>query len=48
MDPEGVTALGPMALTCLAIEAGFSVDVESEYMPASLLARDWVGEFPTS
>ncbi|MFJ8672610.1 immunity 49 family protein [Streptomyces sp. NPDC093589] len=48
LEPEGVTALGPMAVTCLAIEAGFDIDVESEYLPACLLARDWVGEFPTS
>ncbi|WP_420823792.1 Imm49 family immunity protein [Streptomyces torulosus] len=40
-------ALGPLALACLAYDGGMAVEVESEYLPAHLLRRDWLGEFPT-
>lgn len=44
---EGYLALGPLAITCLAYDAGFPIEVESEYLPAYLLNRSWVGEFET-
>ncbi|OKJ76193.1 hypothetical protein AMK30_08125 [Streptomyces sp. CB02460] len=44
---EGYLALGPLAITCLAFDAGFPIEVESDYLPAHLLHRAWVGEFPT-
>ncbi|WP_259294349.1 immunity 49 family protein [Streptomyces resistomycificus] len=44
---EGYLALGPLAIACLAHDAGFPIDVESDYIPSQLLNRAWVGEFPT-
>ncbi|MGW3421326.1 immunity 49 family protein [Streptomyces phaeochromogenes] len=44
---EGYLALGPLAVTCLAYDAGFPIDVESDYIPSELLNRAWLGEFPT-
>ncbi|MFJ2202161.1 immunity 49 family protein [Streptomyces violaceusniger] len=46
-DSEGCLALGPLAITCLAYDAGFPIEVESDYLPKHLLQRDWLGEFPT-
>ncbi|WP_446225819.1 immunity 49 family protein [Nocardia sp. IBHARD005] len=43
----GNLALGPLAMTCLAIDAGFPIDVESEYIPSSFVNREWLGAFPT-
>ncbi|MFD0353052.1 immunity 49 family protein [Streptomyces sp. NPDC127110] len=40
-------ALGPLAMACLARDAGFPLTVESEYLPKHLIARSWVGEFDT-
>ncbi|MEV6678670.1 immunity 49 family protein [Streptomyces erythrochromogenes] len=44
-DARGLVAVGPLAMACLAYDAGFPVDVESEYLPAALLRRDWCGDF---
>lgn len=44
---EGYLALGPLAITCLAYDAGFPINVESDYIPSELLTRAWLGEFPT-
>ncbi|MFD8826973.1 immunity 49 family protein [Streptomyces sp. NPDC059605] len=46
-DIAGFLALGPLAVACLAYDAGFPVEVESEYLPVRLLDRSWVGEFDT-
>lgn len=46
-DPTGFVALGPLAIASLAYDAGFPVEVESEYLPRCLLERSWYGEFPT-
>ncbi|MFE2929041.1 immunity 49 family protein [Streptomyces sp. NPDC059278] len=46
-DIAGFLALGPLAIACLAYDAGFPVEVESEYLPVRLLDRSWVGEFDT-
>ncbi|GAA1187954.1 MULTISPECIES: immunity 49 family protein [Streptomyces violaceusniger group] len=46
-SPAGYLALGPLAITCLAYDAGFPIEVESDYLPKHLLQRDWLGEFPT-
>ncbi|MGW6973923.1 immunity 49 family protein [Streptomyces sp. NPDC054952] len=45
--PGGHLALGPLALACLALDAGMPVRVESGYLPHHLLHRSWLGEFPT-
>lgn len=46
-DLGGSVALGPLAIACLAYDAGFPIDVESDYLPKYLLEREWVGEFET-
>lgn len=43
----GNLALGPLAITCLAYDAGITISVESEYIPKGLLRRGRPGEFPT-
>ncbi|MFI9764498.1 immunity 49 family protein [Streptomyces sp. NPDC051963] len=47
LDTEGLIALGPLAVTCLATQAGFTITVESEYLPKHLIAGAWINEFPT-
>ncbi|MEV6322958.1 immunity 49 family protein [Nocardia sp. NPDC051787] len=44
---EGLVALGPLAIACLAHDAGFPIDIESEYLPTALLKYLWVGEIDT-
>jgi hypothetical protein len=46
-DARGLVAVGPLAMACLAFDAGFPVEVESEYLPKHLIKRSWVGEFTT-
>lgn len=43
----GWVALAPLAVACLALDAGFSIEIESDYMAARLLKATWPGEFPT-
>ncbi|MFD4834932.1 immunity 49 family protein [Streptomyces uncialis] len=43
----GVMALAPLAMTCLAYDGDFPIEVESDYLPHHLIARSWLGEFPT-
>lgn len=45
--PYGYVALGPLAIACLAHDAGVTIEVESDYMPANLLKGTWVGEYTT-
>jgi hypothetical protein len=44
---SGLVALAPLAMACFAYDAGFPIEVESEYLPATLLGRNWCGEFLT-
>ncbi|MFJ9976347.1 Imm49 family immunity protein [Streptomyces cyaneofuscatus] len=46
-DIDGSIALGPLAIACLAYDAEFPLDNESDYLPKHLLQRTWLGEFPT-
>ncbi|MFF8832651.1 immunity 49 family protein [Streptomyces sp. NPDC015131] len=46
-DSDGFVAVGPLAVACLAHDAGFPIEVESEYLPRHLLLGTWVGEFTT-
>ncbi|WP_330238848.1 immunity 49 family protein [Streptomyces sp. NBC_00525] len=46
-DIDGSIALGPLAIACLAHDADFPLDVESDYLPKHLLQRSRLGEFPT-
>ncbi|MGW2317393.1 immunity 49 family protein [Streptomyces sp. NPDC001680] len=44
---EGLVALGPLAIACMAFDADIPIEVESEYLPKYLLERRWVGQIPT-
>ncbi|MFE2166702.1 immunity 49 family protein [Streptomyces sp. NPDC059447] len=46
-DIAGFLALGPLAIACLAYDAGLEIEVESDYLPLRLLDRSWLGEFDT-
>lgn len=46
-DSDGFIALAPLALACLARDAGMPIEVTSEYLPRYLLEGSWVGEYPT-
>ncbi|MEU9255053.1 immunity 49 family protein [Streptomyces sp. NPDC048270] len=46
-DARGLVPIGPLAMVCLAQDAGFPIDVESEYLPKHLVKRTWVGESTT-
>jgi hypothetical protein len=47
LSGEGLVALAPLALACMAHDADMPIEVESEYMPVALLRRSWVGEYDT-
>jgi hypothetical protein len=47
MSSEGLVALGPLAIACMAYDAGIPIEVESEYLPKALLKRSWIGEYDT-
>lgn len=47
IDATGLVALAPLAMACIAQDAGIPIEVESDYLPATLLLRNWCGEFPT-
>jgi hypothetical protein len=36
-DPDGYLALGPLAIASMALQAGFGVEVDSDYLPRPLL-----------
>ncbi|MGW0960297.1 Imm49 family immunity protein [Streptomyces gelaticus] len=42
---EGVVAIAPLAVACLAKASGIRVEVESGYLPNALLNFAWRGEF---
>ncbi|MGW2627996.1 immunity 49 family protein [Streptomyces chattanoogensis] len=44
---SGLVAVGPLAIACLAYDAGMPIEVESGYLPKHLLQPDRVGDFPT-
>ncbi|MFD4025666.1 immunity 49 family protein [Streptomyces sp. NPDC058576] len=44
MDSDGLVALAPLAIASMAYDNGFSVDIESEYLPRELLKFGWAGE----
>ncbi|MFI6930404.1 immunity 49 family protein [Streptomyces sp. NPDC050287] len=46
-DARGLVPVGSLAMACLAHDAGFPIEVESEYLPKHLLKGTWVGEFRT-
>jgi hypothetical protein len=46
-DIDGLWAIGPLAIACLAYDGDFPIEVDSDYLPVQLLNRSWLGEFPT-
>ncbi|MFE9850606.1 immunity 49 family protein [Streptomyces sp. NPDC005576] len=44
---SGLVALAPLAVACFAQNEGIAIEIESEYLPATLLGGNWCGEFPT-
>ncbi|MFC9749612.1 Imm49 family immunity protein [Streptomyces niveus] len=44
---DGLVALAPLAIACMASDADIRIDVESEYLPKHPLRRTWFGEFAT-
>ncbi|MFE3025156.1 immunity 49 family protein [Nocardia tengchongensis] len=44
----GMIAVGPLAMACLAFDADFQIDVESDYLPRHILQRSWLGGFQHS
>ncbi|MFB7053132.1 immunity 49 family protein [Streptomyces vinaceus] len=44
---SGLVALAPLAMACFAHDAGIPIEVESDYLPAVFITRNWCGEFPT-
>jgi hypothetical protein len=46
-DPNGYLALGPLAVACLARDAGLTITVVSDYLPRTLLEGGRVGEVST-
>lgn len=47
ISADGLVALGPLAIACLARDADFPIDYESAYLPKALLEYAWVGEIDT-
>jgi hypothetical protein len=47
INSDGLVALGPLAIACLARDQGFPIEVESEYLPKALLEYAWIGEIDT-
>ncbi|MGW7364314.1 immunity 49 family protein [Streptomyces sp. NPDC054841] len=47
LSGDGLVALAPLAIACMAYDADMPIEVESEYLPKHLLRRTWVGEFDT-
>ncbi|WP_332112167.1 Imm49 family immunity protein [Streptomyces gossypiisoli] len=45
--PRALSPSPPLAMACFAHDAGIPIEVESEYLPATLLGRNWLGEFQT-
>lgn len=45
--PAAAVPLGALAMTCLAHDAEFPIEIESDYLPKHLVQRTWLGEFPT-
>ncbi|MFB9464307.1 immunity 49 family protein [Streptomyces cinereospinus] len=44
LSSDGLVALGPLAMACLARDQGIPVEVESNYLPKALLDYSWAGE----
>ncbi|MFI1282469.1 immunity 49 family protein [Streptomyces sp. NPDC020858] len=47
LSGDGLVALAPLAIACMAYDADMAIEVESDYLPKHLIKRSWVGEFTT-
>lgn len=47
VEADGLVALGPLAVACIARDGGFPIDIESEYLPKALLENLRPGETRT-
>ncbi|MEV8331226.1 immunity 49 family protein [Streptomyces niveus] len=47
LSGDGLVALAPLAIACMASDAAMRIDVESEYLPKHLLRPAWAREFAT-
>jgi hypothetical protein len=47
LSGDGLVALGPLAMACLAYDADLPVEVDTPYLPKALLQRSWIGEYDT-
>jgi Immunity protein 49 len=43
-DPRGFIAIAPLGLACAAYDAGFPIEVESEYIPKYILERQFLAQ----
>ncbi|WP_307814115.1 immunity 49 family protein [Streptomyces sp. N35] len=43
-DADGLVALAPLAIACMARDNNFPITVESDYLPSALLQFKWAGE----
>ncbi|MDA3646478.1 immunity 49 family protein [Saccharopolyspora indica] len=44
-NPVGYIAPGPLAMVSVARDLGFTLDVESDYLPINLIRGSWITEF---
>jgi hypothetical protein len=47
LSSDGLVALGPLAIACMAYDNDFPIEVESPYLPKELLQFGWAGEADT-
>ncbi|NEC08522.1 immunity 49 family protein [Streptomyces sp. SID7909] len=47
LSSDGLVALAPLAIACMAFDNGFTIEVESDYLPKELLQFGWSGEIDT-
>jgi Immunity protein 49 len=41
-DPRGFIAIAPLGITCYAYDAGFPIEVESDYIPKYIVERQYL------
>lgn len=47
LSGDGLVALAPLAIACLARDADIPIEIESPYLPKALLEFSWAGEIDT-
>jgi Immunity protein 49 len=41
-DPRGFITIGPLGLACIAYDSGFSIEVESDYIPKYIIEKQYL------